>query len=128
MHHSQGASQAGKTEKEQAFWQEEKVYQTWGKCYGAKASKERSEIEKRKRTEELRAFKKMSTSDPEQESISSSSSEEGEVWKSGFGELYYFCNNHSRKKLKQYTESFLNLDDCINANHTYEFSRSLLVR
>ena len=26
-------------------------------------------------------------------------------------------NNHSSKKLKQYAEKYLNLDDCINANY-----------
>ena len=35
--------------------------------------------------------------------------------------------NYSRQKLKQHKESFLNLDDCINANYTYESLRSFLV-
>ena len=34
-------------------------------------------------------------------------------------------NDHSRKKSKEHKESFLNLDDCINANYHYE---SLLSR
>ena len=55
----------------------------------------------------------MSVSDSDQESSDSSSSEDGEIWK--------------RKKLKQYKESFLNLDDCINANYNYESLRSRLV-
>ena len=36
---------------------------------------------KRKRTEELHAFEKMSFSESDQESINSSSSKEGEIWK-----------------------------------------------
>ena len=39
----------------------------------------RLEKEKRKRTEELRAFEKMSVSDSKHKSISSSSSEEDEI-------------------------------------------------
>ena len=70
---------------------------------------------KKKRTENLRAFEKMSVSDSDQESSDSSSSEDGEIWKIGSGDLNNFKTNHSRKKLKQHKESFLNLDDCINA-------------
>ena len=33
---------------------------------------------------------------------------------------HIFNNNHSRKKLKQQKECFLNLDDYINANYNYE--------
>ena len=36
---------------------------------------------------ELHAFEKMSASDSDQESLSSSSAEEGEIWKVGSGEL-----------------------------------------
>ena len=79
MYHAQGTGQASKTEKEQTFWLEEKVHQTWGKCYVAKASQESSKAEKRKRNEEPRAFEKMSVSDSDQESMNSSSSEEGKV-------------------------------------------------
>ena len=79
MYHSQGTNQASKIEKEQTFEQEEKVHHTQGKCYGAKRSQESSETEKRKCTEELRAFKKKSVSDSDQEPINSCSSEEGEV-------------------------------------------------
>ena len=34
---------------------------------------------------------------------------------------------HSSKKIKLYTESFNNLDDCINSNFNYESTRSRLV-
>ena len=34
--------------------------------------------------------------------------------------------NHSRKRIKLYTESFSNLDDCINSNYNYESMRSRL--
>ena len=97
MYHSQGTGQASKKEKEQTFWQEEKVHQTWGKCYGTETGQERSKTEKRRRTEEPCAFKKMSVSDSDHESMNSSSSEEGEESKLGSGELYNFDNNHSRK-------------------------------
>ena len=40
---------------------------------------------------------------------------------------FYINSNHSRKKLKQHTESFLNLDNCINANYYYESLCSHLV-
>ena len=69
----------------------------------------------------------MSVSDSGQESSDSSSSEDGEIWKIGSGELFNDSNNHSRKKLKQHKESFLNLDDCINANYNYESLHSRLV-
>ena len=59
--------------------------------------------------------------------ISSSSSKEGEVSKLGLGELFSFNNNHSGKKSKQHTESFLNLDDCIYPNYYYESLHSHLV-
>ena len=36
-------------------------------------------------------------------------------------------DNHSNKKIKCYTESFNNLDDCINSNFNYESMRSRLV-
>ena len=62
----------------------------------------------------------MSVSDSDQKCIDSSSSEEGEIWKIGSGELYNLNNNHSSKKSKQQKESFLNLDDYINANYNYE--------
>ena len=62
---------------------------------------------KRKCTEELHILKKMSVSDSDQESIISSSSEEGEVLKFDLGEMYIFINNHNSKNLKQHTESFL---------------------
>ena len=65
----------------------------------------------------------MIVSDSDQESMNSSSTEEGEVWKLGL----CFYNNHSSKKLKQLTESALNLDDCFNANYNYESLRSHLV-
>ena len=35
--------------------------------------------------------------------------------------------NHSRKRIKLYTESFSNLDDCINSNYNFESMRSRLV-
>ena len=82
---------------------------------------------KRKHTEELSAFEKWIFSDSDQESINRSSSEEDKVWKLGSGELFNLNNNHSGKKLKQHTESFLNLDDCISANYYYESLRSHLV-
>ena len=44
--------------------------------------------EKKKHTEELHAFKKMSISDSDQESINSSASKEGEIWKLGQDELF----------------------------------------
>ena len=47
IHHILGTGQARTTEKEQTFWQEEKVHQVWGKCYGAEASKESVETEKK---------------------------------------------------------------------------------
>ena len=65
---------------------------------------------KRKRTEALRTFEKMS-----------------EIWKIGSSKLFNDNNNHSRKKLKQHKESILNLDDCINANYNFESLRSRLV-
>ena len=43
---------------------------------------------KKKRTEELRAFEKMSVSDSDQESINSSSSEEDEVRKLDSGAIF----------------------------------------
>ena len=79
MHHAQGTGQAGKIEKKQASWQEEKVHQSWSKCYGTKISQKAYKTEKKKRTEELRAFEKMSVSDSDRESVKSRSSEEGEV-------------------------------------------------
>ena len=82
---------------------------------------------KRKLTEELHAFMKMCVSDLDQESMNSSSSEEGEVWKLGSGKLFNFNKKHSSKKLKQHVESFLNLDYCINANCNYESLCSRLV-
>ena len=48
---------------------------------------------KKKHTEELRAFEKMSVSDSDQESINSSSCREGENSKLGSGELFSFNNN-----------------------------------
>ena len=83
--------------------------------------------EKKKHSEELCAFEKMSVSNSDQKSMNSNSSEEGEIWKLGSGKLYDFNNNHSSNKLKQHKESFLNLDDYINANYNYEYLRSHLV-
>ena len=68
----------------------------------------------------------MTVSDSEQESISSSSSKEGEIWKWGSGKWYDNNNDHSWKKIKQYTGIFLNLDDCIDTNFNYESLRSRL--
>ena len=82
---------------------------------------------KKNSNEELRTFKKMSVSDSDQESMNSSSSKEGEIRKLDSGELYNFKNNQSSKKLKQHIESFLNLDDCINAKYNYESLRFRLV-
>ena len=62
--------------------------------------------EKRKRTEELRVFKKACVSNSDQESMNNSSSEEGEVCKLSSVELYAFINNHCEKNLKQHKESF----------------------
>ena len=62
----------------------------------------------------------MSVSDSDQESIISSSSKEGEVWKLGSGEIFNHNNNHGSKKLKQHKETIFYLDDCINANYNYE--------
>ena len=67
----------------------------------------------------------MSVSDSDQESINSSSSKEGEVWKKA--QLFNFINDYGSKKLKQHKESFLNLDDCINPNYNYEFLCSRFV-
>ena len=64
--------------------------------------------------------------DSDQESYNSSSSEEGEIWKLGSGELFSFNNNHSTKKLKQHKESCSNLDDSINANLFCQQSTELL--
>ena len=61
---------------------------------------------KRKRTKELRIFKKMSVCNSNQESKNNSSSEEGEVCKIGSGELYTYNNNHSSKKFNQYRKIF----------------------
>ena len=47
---------------------------------------------------ELHAFEKMSASNSDQKSISSSLSKEGEIWKLGKGKLYSFHNYHSSKK------------------------------
>ena len=69
----------------------------------------------------------MSVSDSDKESINSSSSEEGEIWKLGSGKIFDVNNNHGKKKLKQHTESFLSLDDCINAKYNYESLRSCLI-
>ena len=55
---------------------------------------------KRKHNRELRAFEKMCVSDSDQESINSSSSEEGKVRKLGSSELYLLNNDHSSKKSK----------------------------
>ena len=55
---------------------------------------------KTKHTEELRSFEKISFNDSDQESFNSSSSEEGEVWKLGSGELFNCNNNHITTKLK----------------------------
>ena len=93
-------SEAGITKVEQAFQEKVKVHQAWSKCYGAKASKESSKTEIKKRNEELRTFEKLSVTNSDQESINSSSSEEGEVWKLGSGGRVNFTNNHSSKKLK----------------------------
>ena len=68
-------------------------------------------------------LKKMSDSDSDRESISSSSNES----KIGLGEQFYINNNHSTKKSKQHKERFLNFDDCIHTNFNYEPLRSLLV-
>ena len=69
----------------------------------------------------------MSVSDSDQESMNSSSSKKGEIWKVSSADLLNFNNNHSSKKLNQHIESFLNLDDCINANYNYESLPSRLV-
>ena len=69
----------------------------------------------------------MSVSDFDQESFNSSSSGEDEIWKLGSGEIFHFKNNQSSKKLKEHKESFLNLDDCINANYNYKSLRFDLV-
>ena len=86
---------------------------------------------KKDRAEELRAFDKISVSNSDQESIDSNSSEEGQIWKFGSGELsdlnINHGINHGSKKLKQYTESFLNLDNHINDNYNHESLRSCLV-
>ena len=47
--------------------------------------------------------------------------------KLGSGELFNFNINHSSRKSKQNTESFLNFDNCIDANYNYESLRSRLV-
>ena len=39
MYHSQGTGQASNTEKEQTFWQKEKVHQTWGNAMVQKQGK-----------------------------------------------------------------------------------------
>ena len=96
MHQAQSTGQAGKIEKEQTVSPKEKVHQGWSKCYGTK------------RSEELLAFKKMSICNSDQESISSISSEEGEVWKLGLGGFYNFNNDHSSKIFKQNKEFFFN--------------------
>ena len=41
--------------------------------------------------------------------------------------FFNFNNNHRRKKLKKHTESFLHLDNCINANDNYKSLCSRLV-
>ena len=74
--------------------------------------------EKKKHTEELYAFEKMSDSDYDQESFKSSSSEEGKIWILGSGKLFNFNNSH-RRKIKTIQRKFLKLDDCINANYNY---------
>ena len=81
---------------------------------------------KKKHTDELRAFEKMSVSDSDQKSSDSSSSKEGKIWKIGPGELFNLNNNCSRKKLKQYKESFFNLDDCIDASYNYKNNDKIL--
>ena len=48
-----------------------------------------------------------------QNSMNSSSSEEGGVWKLCSGKLYKLNSNQSSNQLKQDAESFSNLDDCI---------------
>ena len=62
--------------------------------------------EKRKHTGEVWAFKKTSVSDSDQKSKNSSSNKEGKR-KLGSDELFSFNNNHSSKKLKKHTETFL---------------------
>ena len=57
----------------------EKANKTIGQYYGAEKGKERPQTEIRKHIEELRTFNKMSVSNSHQESVSSSSSEEGEI-------------------------------------------------
>ena len=82
---------------------------------------------KKMHTEELRAFEKASVSDSDQESMNSSSREEGEVWKSGSYELFDFNNNYRSKKFLITQKKILNLDNCINSNYYYEYFRSRLV-
>ena len=48
----------------------------------------------------------MSASDSDQESINSSSSEEGKIWKLGSDDLLNFNNSHSRKKLNNIQNGF----------------------
>ena len=61
---------------------------------------------KRYRTNELRAFEKISVSDSDYESISCSSSEEREICQIILGELFNVNHNHSSKSSKQHTKSF----------------------
>ena len=68
----------------------------------------------------------MSVSNLDEESSNVSSSEEGEIWKRGSDENFNLNLKHSRKKLKQQSETFLNLDDCINANYIYKSLPSCL--
>ena len=79
VYYIKSTGQTIKTEEGKALQEIEKVYQTWGECYGAETGQESPEKRGKKRTEELRAIEKMSVSDSDQESIDSSSSEKGEV-------------------------------------------------
>ena len=74
MHHAQGNGQASKQfDKKKSFTKHEV------NALVQKQFKKALKQKKRKRTDEVRAFEKMSVSDSEQEPINSSPSEEGEV-------------------------------------------------
>ena len=86
-------------------------------------------LKKRKNqcVEELCAFENMSVLDSDEESLNVSSSEEGEFWKRVSDENFNIHLKHSSKTLKQQSETFFNLADCINANYNYESLCSCLV-
>ena len=80
----------------------------------------------KKHAVQLDIFDKMSVFNLEQESTNNTYSEEIGNCKIGKGELFNINCNQSSEKFKQHIKSFLNLDDCITADHNYRSLHSCI--